>query len=463
MTEPRERATRRAALVAATLSSFLTPFMGSATNLAMPSIGAELGLDAVQLGWVPTAYLLAAAMFLVPFGRLADIHGRKRVFVSGVIVYTIASLLCGLSPSGRFLISSRALQGTGGSMFFATSVAILTSVFPASERGRVLGLNVAAVYSGLSLGPFIGGLLTQYVGWRSIFLVNVPLGLVVVAFVALRLEGEWAESKGEGFDLAGSIVYALTLLALMYGFSRLPEALGAGLIVLGLGGFVAFGWWETRVAYPVLNLELFHRNRAFAFSCLAALINYGATSAVSFLLSLYLQYIKALSPQQAGLVLIAQPVFQASCSPLAGRLSDRIEPRIVASVGMALTAIGLSLLVLVTFETPLWAIIGILVVLGIGFALFSSPNMNAIMSSVAKRYYGVASGTAATMRLLGQMASMGIATLLFALFIGRVEITEAVYPQFMASMKAALTIFSALCLGGIGISLTRGSVRVKHE
>jgi molybdenum cofactor cytidylyltransferase len=454
-----QASTRRAALMAATLASFLTPFMDSATNVALPAISQEFAMDAVSLTWIRTAYLLAAAMFLVPFGKLADIHGRKRIFTYGTAVFTLAALLIGLSTSGTMLISVRVMQGFGSAMIFGTGVAILTSVFPPGERGRVLGISVAAVYLGLSLGPSIGGLLTQQLGWRSIFFVTVPLGLIVIGFVIWRLRGEWAEARGERFDLIGSAIYAVALVALMIGVSQLPAAMGIGLIAIGVLGLAGFVVWEMRVQYPVLNINLLTSNRTFALSNVAALINYGATAAVAFLLSLYLQYIKGLTPQGAGLVLVAQPIVQAALSPLAGRLSDRIEPRIVASLGMALTATGLFLLIFVSPATPLWAIVLRLVLLGLGFALFSSPNMNAIMGAVSKRFYGVASGTLGTMRLVGQMFSQGIVLLLFVLYIGRVEIAPEYYPLFMTSFKVAFAIFTALCVGGIFASLGRGRVR----
>jgi EmrB/QacA subfamily drug resistance transporter len=454
-----QSASRWAALVAAILASFLTPFMDSATNVALPQLSQELAMDAVLLSWVRMAYLLSAAMFLVPFGKIADIYGRKRIFGYGISIFTLAALFIGLSNSAAMLVAVRVVQGLGSAMIFGTGVAILTSVFAPEERGRVLGLNVAAVYLGLSLGPSIGGFLTGWLGWRSIFFVTVPLGLLALAFVLWRLEGEWAEARGESFDLPGSAIYALSLVVLMYGFSRLPDLLGAGLLALGIAGLAAFVAWELGNPYPVLNIRLLTHNRPFAFSNLAALINYGATSAVAFLLSLYLQYIQGLTPQQAGLVLIPQPIIQAVFSPLAGWLSDRIEPRIVASAGMACTALGLGLLIPIGPATPLWAIVGRLVLLGFGFALFSSPNMNAIMGSVERRFYGVASGTLGTMRLLGQMLSQGIATLLFALYIGRVEIEPELYPLFLIGAQTAFAIFAVLCLFGIFASLARGKIR----
>jgi EmrB/QacA subfamily drug resistance transporter len=433
--------------------------MGSSIAIGLPSIGDELAMDAILLGWVATAYLLAAAMFLVPFGRIADIYGRKRIFTYGMITYTAASLLSAISTSAAMLISFRVLQGIGGAMIFSTGVAILTSVFPPEERGRVLGINVAAVYAGLSLGPFVGGLLTQYLGWRSMFWANVPLGLLIIALIFWKLKGEWAEAKGEKFDIVGSIIYSLMLIAIMYGFTMLPELPGAGLILAGGLGIVAFVKWETKVKSPVLDVRLFGNNTVFALSNLAAFINYSATFAVSFLLSLYLQYIKGLTPQIAGLVLVAAPVMQAIFSPLAGRLSDKIEPRIVASLGMGLTVIGLIFFIFLGNATSLWFIIAGLIILGFGFALFSSPNTNAVMSSVEKRFYGVASATLATMRQIGMMFSMGMVMLIFAIYLGRVQITPEYYAPFLSSLNTAFIIFTVLCFGGIFASLARGKVR----
>ena len=450
---------KRSALVVATLSAFITPFMGSAVHIALPSIEREFGIDAIVLTWIATSYLLAAAISLVPFGRLADIHGRKKVFTYGMVIFTISSFLSAISISAPMLILFRILQGVGSSMVFATGIAILTSVFPAQERGKVLGINVAAVYIGLSLGPFLGGLLTQYFTWRSIFLVTVPLGLISIALVLWKLKGEWAEARGEKFDLPGSLIYGLGIVAIMYGISLLPGLRSLWLIVCGFLSIVVFVTWETKVENPVFDLDLFKTNRVFALSNLAALINYSATFAVAFLLSLYLQHIKGLSPQSAGIVLISQPVVQAIFSPFAGRLSDRVEPRIVASIGMSLTTFGLVLFIFLNENSTLEFVVARLILLGFGFALFASPNTNAIMGSVEKRFYGLASGSVGTMRLLGMMTSMGIATVLFAIFIGRVQITIEYYPMFLKSMKAAFIVFSLLCSGGIFASLVRGRVR----
>ena len=450
---------KRPALLVTTLGAFLIPFMGSSVNIALPSIGKEFAMDAILLGWVTTSYLLSVAMFLIPFGRMADIHGRKKLFLYGFIVYTVSSLFCAFSTSPLFLISFRILNGIGASMTASTGVAILTSIYPPGERGKVLGINVAAVYSGLSCGPFFGGLLTQYFGWRSIFFSNIPLGLLIVLVTIWKLKGEWTEAKGEKFDVLGSILFSITLIMIMYGLSMLPVAWGFGFLFLGALGIVAFAKWEMKTTSPIFEMDLFKKNRVFAFSNLAALIHYGATFAVTFLMSLYLQFIKGLNPQNAGLILIAQPIVQAFFSPLAGRVSDRIEPRMVASIGMGLTALGLFLFIFLDQGTSTIFIIGSLLLIGLGFALFSSPNTNAVMGSVEKRFYGVASGTLGTMRATGMMFGMGMVMMIFAIFIGRTQITLAYYPLFMKSVKVAFTISTGLCVAGIFASLSRGRLR----
>ena len=435
-------------LLIAVLAGFLTPFDGAAVNIALPSIAAEFHMDVISLSWIATAYLLSAALFLVPFGKIADIYGRKKIFLYGIGIFAATSFVMTMVPSTNLMIAIRVIQGLGSGMIFGTTVAI-PAQSSARERGKALGIYITSVYFGLSLGPFLGGVLTQYFGWRSIFFVNVPIGIVAILLVIWKLKGDWAECRGERFDLTGSVIYGIAIVAVMYGLSVATDGAGYTFLLTGIAAGIVFVLYEQRIRFPVLDVKLFTGNRIFAFSNLAALINYSATYAVTFLLSLYLQYTSGFTPESAGLILIAQPAFQAIVSPIAGKLSDHIEPAVVASAGMALTAAGLILLIFLSETTPLWYLILSLVVLGAGFGLFSSPNTNAIMSAVEKRNYGVASGIVGTMRLLGQMLSMGIAMLVFAVMIGPVEITPANYPQFMTSMHIGFIIFAISCVVGI--------------
>ncbi len=454
-----EADSKKVVLLITTLSSFLAPFMASSVVIGLPSIGNDLRMNAVLLSWVPTSYLLAAAMFLIPLGRIADIHGRKKVFRLGISIDIVASILIVVSTNEFELLFLRILQGLGAAMIFGTGIAILTSVYPPGERGKALGITIAGVYSGLSLGPVIGGFLTQNFGWRGIFISYVPLEFVIIVLTLWKLKGEWADARGEKLDIPGSVIYGFSLAALMYGFSLLPETTGAWLIIVSIAAIVAFSIWETKAKNPVLDMNLFRHNTVFTLSVIAALINYSATFAVAFFLSLYLQYVKGFDPEIAGFILVAQPAVMAFFSPIAGKLSDRIEPRIVASAGMAFTTVGLFLLSFLDKTTTTGFIIVSLIILGFGFALFSSPNTNAVMSSVEKKFYGIASASLGTMRLTGQMLSMGIATLILAIYIGKAEITPQYYLSFLAGEKVAFMIFSGVCFVGIFASLARGKVR----
>jgi EmrB/QacA subfamily drug resistance transporter len=449
---------RRAAVAVATLGAFLTPFTSSAVNLALPTIGRGFGATAVTLGWISTANILAAAALVVPLSRLADLRGRRRVFLAGVVVFTAASVWASLAPSAAQLIAARAVQGAGAAALFGTGVAILTSVLPPGERGRALGLNTAAVYLGLSLGPTLGGWITGAFGWRAVFLVNVLVGAVLLAALT-RLRGEWAGARGERFDLGGAAFYAAGQVALLLGLSRLTTPGGAALALVGAALLGLFLGWEARVRSPVLDIALLRRNTVFAMSSLAAFINYAATSAVGFLASLYLQFVRGLGPGEAGLVMLSQPLLMMLVSPAAGALSDRVEPRVPASAGMALSALGLAGLALVGPATPLGWVVAALVVLGTGFGLFTSPNTNAGMGAVEPGRFGVAAGFLGAMRLTGQVFSMALAMLILSVRLGHVAAAAAPPEALVAALRIALAVFAGLCAVGVLPSLARGKVR----
>ncbi|HBI15070.1 MAG TPA: MFS transporter [Desulfobulbaceae bacterium] len=454
-----EQGLQRSTLIVTTVTAFMAPFMLSSVNVALPALQAEFAADAVLLGWIATAYLLATAMVLVPAGKFADIYGRKKVFLSGIVVYTLGSFFAILVPNIWWFLAMRAVQGLGAALFITTSMAIITSVLPPEKRGWGIGILVTAVYAGLATGPFAGGLLTQHFGWRSLFWVMLLLGTGSLLLALRFLRGEWADAREEKFDLPGSLVYAVSIFCLVYGGTRMPEPVAWLLVPGGLLGLFLFYRLQKKAVYPVFAVGLLQNNRVFLFSSLAALIHYAATFAVTFQISLYLQYIQGMSPRAAGVILMIQPVMMTLFSTPAGRLSDRLEPRLLASAGMGITALGLVVFVLLGPQTQVWLVAGNLALLGFGFALFSSPNMSAIMGSVERRQYGLASGTVATMRLLGQMFSMTVATIFLSIFIGRETIRPENYPLFLASMHACFGFFVILCTVGIGFSLLRGALR----
>jgi len=457
--EPPVKTSKTALLLVVTATTFLGPFMASGVNIILPAMGEDLDVGAVMLSWVANSFLLSTAVMLVPAAKLADMKGRKKFFVLGIGLFTLSTVAIAPAQTIWTVIGLRILQGIGAAMISTTGMAIVASVFPLSERGQAIGLTVAAVYIGLSSGPFAAGYLSAIWGWRSVFLVPFPVGILAFYLAATRIKDEWRPAEGQPLDMPGIFLYGLSLVFFMLGLSNMPALSGILLMVAGLGGFVAFIRQETRTTYPVVEITLFRKNRGFSFSSVAALINYAATFAIAFYLSLYLQYIKGMTPQATGMVLISQPLMMAFFSPVAGRLSDRFEPAAIASLGMSLCAVGLFMLAWLTHTTPISYIVATLLLLGLGFALFSSPNMNAIMSSVQPRHYGLASGTVATMRLIGQMLSMAVATMFLAVLVGDERITAGNHDPFLLSTRLGFMTFCALCLMGIYFSYARGNIR----
>lgn len=444
---------KRATLVVVSTFSFVIAYTTSSVNIALPSIGKEFAMEAAILGWVNTVFVIAVAVVLIPAGRLADIYGRKKVFLYGSILFAISSFSLAIANSSTMIIVFRAIQGISGGMTIGPSMAILTSVFPANERGRALGISIAAVYVGITAGPYLGGVLTQYVSWRSIFFLSAALTVIVIVLIVWKLRGEWAEAAGERFDLFGSLTFLIALVMILYGLTALPAIPGIALIVSGTLVMFGFVRWEAKAASPVLNVSLLRKNRVFILSNIANLINYSATYAVVFLMSLYLQYIKALPPQTAGLIILIQSAVMAASSPFFGRLSDRIEPQLIASAGMALNCVALVLLAFLDAQTVLVHVASSMIIFGLGMGLFVSPNTNAVLGSVPKKTLGVASGAQAAMRNVGMAFSMGIVMILFSIYIGKAQITPEYYPAFLSATKVGFTIFAAICFVGIFIQL----------
>lgn len=453
----------RITMIIVMITSFITPFMSNAVNLGIPQIGMEYGVDQFGLNWVVTSYLLATAAFLLPFGRLADLVGRKKVFLIGMFLLAATSLGCGLAPTFSFLMVFRILQGMSSAMIFGTSMAILTSVVPPKERGKAMGLSAATTYIGLSLGPVLGGLICRILSWRSIFYICFILALIIIALTIAKLTGEWVGADDEQFDTWGSILWVFGILLFLYGLTDLTAgfhyilACVSGVILL-----VAFALYESKISYPLLPIGMFARNRSFSFSNLAALINYSATFALIYLMSLYLQNVQKIDTSQSGLILLSQPIIMAALSPFAGRLSDRVNSQILASLGMGITTIGLFLFIFLDQTTSITFVMLNLAFIGLGFAFFSSPNTNAVMSSVERTLYGIASSTLGTMRLLGQTLSMAIVTLITSIYMKNMTLDSPDYiMSFLKSSKISFSVFTLLCFLGVFASLARGGRKTK--
>lgn len=453
---------RSVPLAAAAVASFLVPFMMSAVGIALPTIQTALSATAVELSWVVGGYVLALTVILLPIGRIADIVGRKRTFVWGTAWFTLSTMLASLAWSIEALLALRVLQGIGASMINSTGLAIVTTIYPPQERGRAMGLLVGCTYAGLSVGPLLGGVLTDIVGWRAVFYLCLPPG-VLGWILAGRIEGEWSPGRGERFDVPGTLLYGVFIVCAINGLTGLAD-IRTGLPLLGVAALagILFVRRSMATAYPVLRLDLFTRNRVFLLSSLATMINYAATFAVGFLLSLYLQVVKGFSPMYAGGILILQPAVQALLSPLAGRLSDRFNAGGMATLGMAFCVVGLLGFARVDGATEIWIVALLLAFMGVGFALFASPNMSVVMGSVRPKDYSIASSLVATMRTFGMSLSMGLATVVFGFLLAGQPVSSDTVDAFLASMRIIFVLCSGLCVFGVVCSLGRAGRRPEY-
>nr|WP_321452084.1 MFS transporter [uncultured Carboxylicivirga sp.] len=449
---------QRSVLLVTVLTSFMGPFLISSVNVALPIIEKQLHLNAISLSWIITSFLLSSGIFLLPAGRWADFIGHKKVFKVGTVFFLIFTLLCSFATNGLILILLRFLQGIGASLLMATGPAILVREFPINRRGSVLGITVAAVYIGLAIGPSAGGFITFYLGWQAIFFISSIIGLLVMFVAVTYLGKDEFKTNTSALDYKGAIMYAIALSAMVYGSSVIKMFTGQFILLGGSLLMIMFVWQQRNSTIAFFPVKEFRINRLFAYSNLAALINYSATFAIVFLLSLYLQKALHFNPRTAGSILIAQPIVMAILSPIFGKLSDKYEPGYLASVGMLICGIGLGLFTSLDTNTSVYFIVADLAFIGLGFALFSSPNMNTIMSSVNKEKAGMASGISATMRVLGQILSMTIATALFSVLFNKNSIENIDINTFLKGIKVSFLIFSLLCLSGIYFSFNRGKL-----
>ena len=425
-------------------------------NVALPAIQRSMGLGAVQMAWVSLSTMLVMAMFSAPAARVSDLLGRRKVTIVGLAITILASVGCALSTGFWSLIFFRGLTGLGLVSFFTTVTTMVTAAYPAKERGRVLGLTISSVYIGLSLGPILTGFLVVMVGWTGIFWLTV-LGMIPPLLLILKVRPDAPPTPDERLDRIGTPLWIVSVALVFVGLASLGRQWAIPVLAAGLAVLAVFLLRTRRSPNPLIDLRLFTESRRFSFSSLAAYISYLSSTSVGFLMSLYLQYSRGLSPTQAGLMLIAQPVVQAVLTPISGRLSDRYDAGRLASAGM--TIIMACIIVFATnlgLDTTTFLLIATLSLPGAGFALFAAPNSNAIMSAAPRVRLGQASGVITLTRLFGQISSIALITIVFSVVIGPGAVTPDKYPAFITASRICFLIFAPVCFTGILASLARG-------
>ena len=375
-------------LIVASVGSLMGPLDSTIVSVSMPSISDALQMDYAQTLWVPTAYLVTIASILLIIGRVSDIFGKKKIYISGFAIFAVGSLLCSLAQSGEQLISFRVIQGIGASFIMTSGTALVSAAFPPGEQGRALGLNVMAVYLGLAIGPPLGGILTQSFGWHSIFLVNVPIAIITIALAVWKLNECEILDKKVSFDISGAIAFAVGLITILLGLTlgNTDGWLSANVLILVIISIISFVMFirieQKKGENGLFDLRLFTKNRLFAAANFSAFLNYTAYYGSTFVISFYLQRVLGIDIGTTGLILLAMPLVMCIISPISGSLSDKVGSRTLATLGMIIMAVGLFLISTLGMNTSIAIVVIYLVILGIGMGMFSSPNTSAVMKSV---------------------------------------------------------------------------------
>ncbi len=443
-------------LIAVCSGYLIAPLGMASVNVAIPALATDLQAAAIKVGWLPTAYILSSVAFLLPAGKLADIYGRKKMYMWGLVLNAIAALFSGVANDIDALLFWRFLQGVAGAMIFGTGIAIVSSVVPAHRRGFALGVVASCVYIGLTLAPAVGGILTELYGWRAVFYFQVPLVIGLVVFIKLALQGDWKQQDASRFDVKGSLLFILFSGFFVYGLSKPTEVLGVFSLMSSVLCLAVFVLHQSKSSKPLIRVQLFRESRLFSLSLTTSFFMYASNFAILFLLSLFLQYILEYSPADAGYILLAQPLAMALLAPFAGRLADTFEPRYVATCGCLLVACGFVLLNQLHMHTSAEFVAMGLVLTGIGFGLFSTPNNSAIMGAVNDSEVGVASASMNLSRTIGNLFGMSMVNLMIHQFIGDVQLSASVKPELLMTVLSALKLSLAMVLLASIFSFLRG-------
>lgn len=434
------------------IASFFVAFISSAPAVALPQLAGEFGLNNIMQNWVINIFLFTVAIVAVPFGKFSGMYGIKKSYNIGLVLFLIGSVLSALAFSTESLLIFRAFQGIGAAILYNTVTSLVSVAVPEEIRGKALGIMVSAVYIGLAVAPFIGGILTDYIGWRAIFYFSIPFIIITLIISLAKVKDEWKMYENESFDYKGSILYGISIFLLIYGFTIINETNGLILAIIGAILFISFVYYELKVRHPVYNVRVF-KNSKFFSSNLATIISYIATFLVTYVLNYHFQYILGFNESLTGILLLITPLLMAITSPISGNLSDKMNPQKLAAIGMAFVTVALFIFSFLDSTTPIYVIVIAMILQGIGYGIFASPNTNLVMSSVEPRETPTASVTVTVIRVVGQTLSLAMLTVIFAIIMGDVAFVPANYPQLIESSSLACIISTVLCVIAVIASL----------
>ncbi|WP_406534941.1 MFS transporter [Methanobrevibacter sp.] len=422
------------------ITSFFAVFLSVGIVLGVPAIASEFGMNNIFQNWITTLTALVIAVFTLPAGQISGKYGVKKSLIIGVSIFLLASIGACLSFSTESFLICRVFQGIGIAFSNVSAIAMVVQAVKPQNRGKALGFTVTGIYLAGSLSPVFSGFLVHNFGWRAMFYFVIPFLILCVVLMILKIPKEWKTYEGSKIDALGYILYGVGISLFIYGFTNLMNEFGFISVIIGLILLIIFGYYELKIETPAFNMNLF-RNMKFTSSNVAALCSYLAIASLTTILNYHFQYVRGWNAQMSGIMLIVTPIIMAVMAPNSGKLSDKIHPQKLAAIGMSITTVALVILIFLDANMPLYLIVIAMILQGIGMGLFTTPNTNAIMSSVPPNETPNASAAQSAMRTIGQTMSLGILTLVFAWIMGNLKLT----PQYAAMIVQASQLICIIC------------------
>ena len=434
------------------ITSFFAVFLSAGIVLGVPAIASEFGMNNIFQNWLITLNALVIAIFTLPAGQISGKYGVKKSLIIGVTIYLLSSIGACMSFSTESFLIFRVFQGIGIAFSNVSAMAMVVQAVKPQNRGKALGFTVTGVYLAGSLSPVFCGFLVHNFGWRTMFYFVIPFLMLCIVLMIFKIPQEWKTYEGSRIDSLGYLIYGIGITLFIYGFTNLMNSFGAISIFIGSILLIVFGYYELRIDSPAFNMNLF-KNMKFTSSNVAALCSYLAIASITTILNYHFQYVRGWNAQMSGLILIITPIIMALIAPNSGKLSDKIHPQKLAAIGMSIATITLLILIFLDVNTPLYLIVIAMILQGIGMGLFTTPNTNAIMSSVPPNETPNASAAQSAMRTMGQTISMGLLTLVFAWIMGNLKLSSQYAGLIVQSSQLVCIICTIICIIAIFASL----------
>ncbi len=434
------------------ITSFFAVFLSAGIVLGVPSIADEFAMNNVVQNWIPTIALLVVAVFTLPAGQISGKYGVKKSLIIGVLIFIFASLGACLSFTTEIFLLFRVVQGIGMAFLNVSAMAMVVQAINPQNRGKALGFTVTGIYLAGSLSPVLCGFLVYNLGWRAMFYFVIPFLVLCLILMLLKIPGEWKTYEKDKIDSIGYLIYGIGILLFIYGFTNLMNTVGWVCVIIGLCLLIIFAYYELNVESPAFNMRLF-KNMKFTSSNIAALCSYLAIAAITTILNYHFQYVRNWDAQLTGIMLIITPIIMALIAPNAGKLSDKIHPQKLAAFGMSIATVTLLILLFLDANTPIYLIVVAMILQGVGMGLFTTPNTNAIMSSVPPKETPNASAAQSAMRTIGQTMSLGLLTSVFAWIMGSLKLSSEHADLIVQCSQIVCMICTVVCIVAIFASL----------